>query len=98
MRLGQVIGKLVMGRKVTSYDGGIFLVVQPISRAQMKGEPLLPLAKGSTLVVYDRLGAREGDIIGFSESGEAAAAFETPTPVDAYNTAIIDTLNYKPPK
>ena len=87
-----------MAEKVDAYEGGIFLVVHPLTREQIKTGKLQPMPKGSSLIVYDKLGAREGDVIGYSESGEAAAAFETPTPVDAYNTAIIDALNYQPPK
>ncbi len=86
-----------MDPKVCAYSGGRFLMVHPLSRKQLAGGDLGTLCKGSSLVVYDNLGARNGDIIGYSESGEAAAAFEEPTPVDAYNTAIIDTLTYTPP-
>ena len=51
----------------------------------------------SSLVVYDNLGADLGHVIGFTESAEASAPFDQPTPVDAYNAAIIDTLFYTTP-
>ncbi len=47
-----------------------------------------------TLVVYDHLGAREGDLIAFSESREACMPFypEKRVPLDAYNAAILDEI------
>ena len=76
MKIGHVIGKITLHPKVCAYEGGRFLVVHPLSREQLSGASLDKLTKGSSLIVYDSLGAREGDIIGYSESGEAAAAFE----------------------
>ena len=99
MRIGQVIGKLVLNAMEPSFEGGRYLVVMPASKQQLKDGPLKPpFPAGNSLVVYDNLGAREGDIIGYSESGEAAAAFLKPTPVDAFNAGIIDQFNYQPPR
>jgi microcompartment protein CcmK/EutM len=96
MRIGQVIGRVTLNRSEASYKAGRFLLVHPLSRAQLSGGDLQVLARASTVVVYDKLGARAGDLIGYSESGEAAAAFQTPTPVDAYCAAILDTITYRP--
>ena len=41
--------------------------------------------------------AGAGHIVGFTEGAEASAPFDQPTPVDAYNAAIIDELFYNPP-
>ena len=71
--------------------------MQPFAREQYLGAAMTPLAKGSSLVVYDNLGADLGHVIGFTEGAEATAPFENPTPVDAYNAAIIDTFFYTPP-
>lgn len=98
MRFGQVIGKVTLSQQDPSYRGGRFLVVSPLNKAQIAGGPLMPLSSGSSLVVYDNLGAGEGAIIGYIEGGEAAQPFEQPTPVDAYNCAIIDLVEYQPPK
>jgi len=38
-----------------------------------------------------------GHIIGFTEGAEATAPFAQPTPVDAYNTAMVDEIFFKPP-
>lgn len=97
MRLGYVIGKATLGISDPALKGGRFLLVQPLSREQFSGAPMLPLAKGPTVVVYDGVGAGEGQIVGFSEGAEAAAPFPIATPVDAYACALVDQLNYSPP-
>ncbi len=97
MRLGHVIGRVTLARQDPAYRGGRFLLVQPLSREQFKGAAMTPLPKGNSLVVYDRLGAGVGHIVGFTEGSEAAMPFDQPTPVDAYNAAIIDQIFYTPP-
>jgi ethanolamine utilization protein EutN len=97
MRLGHVIGRVTLSQQDPSYQGGRFLLVQPLSKAQFAGAPMLPLAKGSSLVVYDNLGAGVGNLIGFTEGAEASAPFDRPTPVDAFNAALIDQIFYSPP-
>ena len=66
MRLGTVIGRVTLSLKEPVYSGGRLLIVQPFSREQFAGAPPLPLAKGSSLVVYDELGAGEGSVVGFT--------------------------------
>lgn len=97
MRLGHVIGRVTLSQQDSSYQGGRFLLVQPLSKAQFAGAPMLPLANGSSLVVYDNLGAGVGNLIGFTEGAEASAPFDRPTPVDAFNAALIDQIFYSPP-
>ena len=97
MKFGQVIGKVVLQVAVPEYIGGRLLLVHPLSKNQLAGAPLKPLDKADTLVLWDELGAGDGDVIGYSESGEAAAAFPVPTPVDAYNCGIINQFSYTPP-
>ncbi len=97
MKIGQVIGRVTLNVQEDSYTGGRFLLVQPLSREQLAGDELTTLAKGWAPVAWDDLGAGVGDLVGYSESGEAAAAFKQPTPCDAFICAIIDTWNYKPP-
>ncbi len=97
MRLGTVIGKVTLGISDSALKGGRFLLVQPLSREQFAGAPLLPLAKGATVVVYDGVGAGEGQIVGFSEGAEAAVPFPVATPIDAYASCLIDQIHYSPP-
>lgn len=97
MKLGHVIGKVTLNQREESLKGGRFLMVQPLDRKQMGGAALLPMPKANSLVVYDNLGAGHGDIIGYVEGAEATAPFTHPTPIDAFNAAIIDTITYQPP-
>lgn len=97
MRLGHVIGKVTLSAQDPAYRGGRFLLVQPFAREQFQGAPMTPLAKGLSLVVYDNLGADLGHVIGFTEGAEATAPFTDPTPVDAFNAAIVDEIFYTPP-
>ena len=97
MRLGHVIGRVTLSQQDPAYKGGRFLLVQPFSREQFAGAPLLPLAKGSSLVVYDNLGAGVGHVNAFTEGAEAIAPFDQPTPVDAFNAALVDKIFDTPP-
>lgn len=97
MRLGHVIGRVVLSQQDPAYTGGRFLLVQPLGKEQFKGAGITPLAKGNSLVVYDSLGAGVGNVIGFTEGAEATAPFDNPTPVDAYSAAIVDEIFYHPP-
>lgn len=98
MRLGQVIGRVTLSAADPALRGGRFLLVQPLSREQFAGAPLRPLARGASVVVYDDLGAGPGSLVGFTEGAEATMPFTQPTPVDAYNAAIIDRILYNPPR
>jgi len=97
MRLGHVIGRVTLSQQDPAYHGGRFLLVQPFGRDQFRGAGMTPLAPGSSLVVYDQLGADLGHVVGFTEGAEATAPFPEPTPVDAYCTAIVDEIFYQPP-
>lgn len=97
MRLGHVIGRVTLSKQDPAYKGGRFLLVQPFAKEQYRGADVTPLAKGSSLVVYDNLGAGVGHVIGFTEGAEATAPFDQPTPVDAFNAALVDRFFYTPP-
>ena len=98
MRLGHVIGRVTLAKQDPAYRGGRFLLVQPLAKEQFQGAAMTPLAKGNSLVVYDNLGAGVGHVVGFTEGSEAAMPFDQPTPVDAFNAAIVDQIFYTPPK
>jgi len=97
MRLGHVIGRVTLSKQDPHYKGARFLLVQPFAKEQFQGAAMTPLAKGLSLVVYDNLGAGLGHVIGFTEGAEATAPFDSPTPVDAFNAAIVDQIFYTPP-
>ena len=98
MRLGQVIGRVTLSLGEESYRAGRFLLVQPLASNQIGAARPWTLAYGNSIVVYDRLGAGTGDLIGYVEGREAGFPFPQPTPVDAYNCALVDAVSYKPPK
>ena len=97
MRLGHVIGRVTLSKQDPAFKGARFLLVQPFAKEQFRGAAMTPLAKSLSLVVYDNLGAGLGNVIGFTEGAEATAPFDVPTPVDAFNAAIVDEVFYAPP-
>lgn len=97
MRLGHVIGRVTLSKQDPAFKGARFLIVQPFAKEQFRGAAMTPLAKSLSLVVYDNLGAGLGNVIGFTEGAEATAPFDDPTPVDAFNAAIVDEIFYAPP-
>ena len=106
MRLGTVIGRVTLSQQEPVYSGGRLLIVQPLSKEQFarpelcRGDdaPAQPLAKGSSVVVVDQLGAGLGAIVGFTEGAEASQPFAGPAPVDAYCACIVDQIFYQPLK
>ncbi|MGJ8678447.1 MAG: EutN/CcmL family microcompartment protein [Akkermansiaceae bacterium] len=99
MRIGQVIGKVTLSVHDSALKAGRWLMVNPVDTADLNTcinkQPAVTAQ--STLVVYDNMGAGEGDIIGFVEGAEATAPFEDPIPIDAITLAIFDTLSYVQP-
>jgi len=89
MRVGKVIGRLNLQPVYETLVGGRFVLVEVQDRFSLVGR-----SRKSTesLVVYDDLGAAEGDLIAFTESREACMPFypEKRVPLDAYNAAILD--------
>lgn len=94
MRVGKVIGRLTLCQQYETLIGGRFLVVAVQDRFALAGKPRKSV---ETLVVYDHLGAREGDVIAFSESREACQPFypEKRVPLDAYNAAILEEVSVR---
>ena len=89
MRIGKVVGRVTLSRAYETLAGGRFLVVEVQDRFALSGEK--PRTT-ETLVVYDHLGAGDGEVIAFAESREACMPFypEKRVPLDAYNAAILD--------
>jgi microcompartment protein CcmK/EutM len=91
MRIGKVIGRISLNQTYDTLVGGRFMIVAVQDRFALAGEAR---KTAETLVVYDHLGSREGDLIAFSESREACMPFypEKRVPIDAYNAAILDEI------
>ncbi len=99
MKLGKVIGRVTLSVCSPALRGARWMITSPLTRENIlefsKEQETTP-SPALSLIVYDDLGAGPEDIIGYVEGAEAAAPFETPTPIDAINTAIIDKVFYKP--
>ncbi len=95
MRIGDVVGTVTLNVVHPSLTGACFKLVAPLGwddLKQKKGtEPLEEIA------VVDELGAGIGSRIAISEGREAAMPFYPEVkPVDGYNAAILDSLQYNP--
>jgi microcompartment protein CcmK/EutM len=98
MRLGTVIGRVILSQTVPALTGARWLIVSPFTREHFQQGTDAPpgMSKESSLVVYDDLGGGVGQTIGFVEGREAASQFDEPTPVDAINAALVDDIFYDP--
>ena len=98
MRLGKVIGRVTLSQMIPAFEGGRWLVVNPYTRDQFPNGDTPPegLSDEPSLVVFDALGGDVGQTIGFIEGREASAPFPKPTPVDAINAALVDTVFHAP--
>jgi ethanolamine utilization protein EutN len=89
MRIAEVIGTVTLSRAHPSLERSRWVIGVPYSlKALKEGVP-----DGEDVVIYDNLGAGSGSRVGFSEGGEAAAAFyPEKKPVDAYCACILDRV------
>jgi ethanolamine utilization protein EutN len=93
MRIAVVIGTVTLNRAHTSLAGSTLRLAVPLSLAELAGNAA---PEGEALVVYDELGAGVGSRIAISEGGEAAQPFlPDEKPIDAYNAAILDSIQLK---
>ena len=94
MRIARVIGKIVLNRQMPELVPGSYLIVRPLNRTALAG------GEGSideTIVLWDCLAAREGDLVGLVEGREAAVPFgRKKVPYDSYNACILDTVDFDP--
>ena len=91
MRIGKVIGRVCLSRSYKTLSGGRFLLVEVQDRFSLTGQKR---KSSESLIVYDHLGAHDGDLIAISESREACMPFypEKIVPLDAYCAAILDRV------
>ena len=89
MRIGKVIGRVCLSRSYKTLAGGRFLLVEVQDRFSLSGKQR---QSSESLIMYDNLGAHDGDLVAFSESREACMPFypEKIVPLDAYCAAILD--------
>ncbi len=91
MRIGKVIGRITLDTVYDTLIGGRFVIAEVQDRFSLGGERR---KTSETVIVYDNLGATDGDLIAFTESREATMPFypEKRVPLDAYNAAILDEV------
>lgn len=89
MRVGRVVGRVCLQPLYETLVGGRFLIVEVQDRHALAGKSRKTT---ESLVMYDHLGAGNGELVAFSESREACMPFypEKRVPIDAYCSAILD--------
>jgi microcompartment protein CcmK/EutM len=92
MRLGIVLGHVVLNPAVDGYRGKTLVVLEPVTMENLRAAN--GLGGGKTLVAVDELGAAKGQIVAFTEGREAANPFwPSAAPVDAYCSLIVDSIH-----
>jgi len=95
MRIGQVVGTVTLNCRHPSLAGACFKLVVPLTWDNLAGKSD---ASPGEIAVFDELGAGVGSRIATSEGREAAMPFYPDVkPIDAYNAAILDTLEFELP-
>ncbi|MFM7135760.1 MAG: EutN/CcmL family microcompartment protein [Planctomycetota bacterium] len=90
MRIGKTIGTVTLVEPHPAVRGGVFRLVVPLAAADLAAGD----GRAEPLVAWDDLGAGEGQLVAFSEGGEAAQPFRpADKPVDAYVAALLDRLD-----
>ena len=94
MRIARVIGKVTMNSQMPQVKTRSYLIVRTFNRGTLAGKNE---GNDETLVLYDNLGAREGDLVGLVEGREATAPFyPEKVPYDSYNACLLDSVNFQP--
>jgi ethanolamine utilization protein EutN len=90
MRIAQVIGTVTLSRAHPSVTGFRWTIGVPYSLKALRDNAP---PDGEDLVIFDNLGAGNGQCISFSEGGEAAAPFyPEKKPIDAYCACLLDQI------
>lgn len=92
MRIGEVIGNVTLNTADCKLIGGRFMLVRPNDPQSLREGTQ---GQGEVVVVYDEIGARLGDRVGFSEGREAAMPFyPARVAIDAYLVCLLDDVTY----
>jgi len=95
MRIGKIVGTVTLSRWHPSMTGARYKLAVPLSWDNLLHDAEQTMDEQA---VYDDLGAGIGDRVAMSEGREAAMPFYPEVkPIDAYNAAILDRLNYDRP-
>lgn len=90
MRLGKTIGTVTLVEPHAAVRGGVFRIVVPLGPGDLvRGD-----GPAEPLVAWDDLAAGDGQLVAFSEGGEAAQPFRpADRPIDAFIAALVDRLD-----
>lgn len=103
MRIAKVIGTVTLSKVHPTVQGAAFKLAVPLTEGNLRAlddrdlsqNPSVADMKAEEFVVYDILGAAEGQFIGVAEGREAVNPFYPEyKPVDAYNALILDRMNF----
>ncbi len=94
MRVAEVIGSVVLSRRLEEIGPGRWLIVRPLALDAIAGsEP----SAAEPVVAYDELNPGLGARVAISEGREAAMPFYPDrAPIDVYCAAILDHLQVEP--
>ncbi len=94
MRVGNVIGTVILSRRLEDVPAGRFVIVQPQGLETLRaGQP----ESAEPVVAYDETSAGIGSQVALSEGREAAMPFYPRlVPFDAYCAAILDEVFVSP--
>lgn len=95
MRIARIVGTVTLNRRHEAFGGAVLKLACPLSLSDLTGTSQ---PQAEELVVWDELGAGMGQLIALSEGAEAAQPFRPAVkPIDAYNAAILDSLEITTP-
>jgi ethanolamine utilization protein EutN len=95
MRIAEIIGTVTLSRVHPSLLAARWIIGVPLS---LKALQAGGRGDSEDVVIFDNLGAGHGQLVGFSEGGEAAAPFHPDKkPVDAFCSCILDEVSLTQP-
>ena len=99
MKIGEVCGRVTLSRVHPALSGIRWIVVAPCSlkallaAGERAGQTGAVRGDGEDLVVADAVGAGPGQLVAYSEGGEAAMPYmPTKRPVDAHAGILLDRV------
>jgi ethanolamine utilization protein EutN len=100
MRIARVTGRLTINRRVGNLRPGKYVIAEALDAPALRRLPRVThrdVPMPESLVVFDELGAAQGQLIAVSEDGEATMPFYPDSvPIDAYCAAILDQVSCDP--
>ncbi len=94
VRIGRVVGKVVLSRCHAAMTGATYKIVIPLTLEDLGSDRL---GEVEDVVAYDELAAGLDTLVAISEGREAAQPFHPEEkPVDAYIAALLDSVLVEP--